>query len=165
MIDVPYIYIKSIDLVVSNLQNQMRKILKLISGILLLNIPLLSQVSDAPYSYVEQMPVFQGGTTAMYQFVYNNVSYPDSAMAHNIQGMVTAQFVVDIDSLAKEIKIVKGLGYGIDEEVLRLFELMNAQHLWIPGRHNNKPVPVIFSLPIKFKLEEKASDPKKNKPD
>jgi hypothetical protein len=65
MIDVPYIYIKSIDLVVSNLQNQMRKILKLISGILLLNIPLLSQVSDAPYSYVEQMPVF---LSTMYQW-------------------------------------------------------------------------------------------------
>ena len=119
------------------------------------------QVSEPPFSYVEVMPVFQGGNTAMYKFIYDNISYPDSARQNDIQGTVIAQFVVDIDSLAKEVKIIRGIGYGCDEAVLRLFDLMNEQKLWIPGRHNNRPRPVIYTLPVKFVLESKSGEKSK----
>lgn len=130
---------------------------------LILSSPLLAQVSEPPFSYVEQMPQFKGGQDSLYQFVAEHIVYPDSARANNIEGMVIAQFVVDIDSLAKEVKILRGIGYGCDEAVLKVFDQMNQELMWIPGRHNNKPRPVIFTLPVTFKLEGKAGKEKKKK--
>jgi protein TonB len=121
----------------------------------------MSQVSEPPFSYVEQMPVFRGGNAAMYAYVADHIAYPDSALRMGIEGMVIAQYVVDIDSLAKEVKIIRGIGYGCDEAVLKLFDSMNEQKLWIPGMHNHKPVPVIFTLPVTFKLTDTKT--KKNK--
>ncbi len=144
----------------------MLKILILFAVLIFMISSVLAQVSQAPFSYVEDMPVFRGGTTAMNKFVFDNLVYPDTAIQNHIEGTVIAQYVVDIDSLAKEVKIVTGLGYGCDEEVLRLFELMNEQKLWIPGRHNNKPVPVIYTMPVRFVLhgkEQKRSKKSKKK--
>jgi protein TonB len=124
-----------------------------------------AQVSEAPFAYVEVMPIFRGGPEAMYKFMYDHIVYPDSARMNGIQGIVVAQFVVDIDSLIKDSKIIRGIGGGCDEEVLRLFDLMNAQKLWIPGRHNNRNVPVTFTMPIKFVLKGKENKKsKKSKP-
>jgi protein TonB len=120
-----------------------------------------SQVSEAPFAYVEVMPIFRGGPEAMYKFMYDHIVYPDSARISGIQGTVVAEFVVDIDSLIKDSKIIRSIGGGCDEEVLRLFDLMNAQKLWIPGRHNNRNVPVTFTMPVKFVLE--GTDKKKSK--
>jgi len=126
-----------------------------------------AQVSEPPFTYVEVMPVFQGGTDAMYKFVYDHTTYPDAARKNGIQGTVIAQYVVDIDSLAKEVKIISGIGGGCDEEVLKLFDLMNEQKLWIPGRHNNQPRPVILTMPVKFVLQgkEKKKSKKAKKQD
>jgi len=118
--------------------------------------------TQPPFAFVEVMPVFKGGQAAMYKFISDNIEYPDSARINGIQGQVIAQFVVDIDSLTKEVKIVRGIGYGCNEEVLRIFELMNAQKSWIPGRHKGVAVPVSFTLPIKFILsdDQKSTMPK-----
>ena len=118
--------------------------------------PVKSQFMELPYSFVEEMPTFKGGMEAMYKFIADRLVYPDSARINGIEGKVIAQFVIDIDSLAKEVKIVRGIGGGCNEEVLRIFELMNAQKSWIPGRHENKPVPVKFTLPFKFELKDEV---------
>jgi len=54
------------------------------------------------------------------------------------------------------------LSYYLDEEVLRIFELMNTQKSWIPGKHKGVAVPVSFTLPIKFILQDdqKSTMPK-----
>jgi protein TonB len=116
---------------------------------------------NEPFSYVEVMPSFKGGQNAMYKFVYDHITYPPLARENNIQGMVVVQYVVDIDSLAKRIQILRGVGAGCNEEVLRVMHLMNEEKMWIPGRHNGAAVPVIFTLPVTFKLTGK--EPKKPK--
>src|SRR5688572_4773267 len=78
--------------------------------------------TQPPFAFVEEMPTFKGGMPAMYKFIADHLVYPDSARINGIQGQVIAQFVVDIDSLTKEVKIVRGIGSGCDEEVLRIFE-------------------------------------------
>ena len=106
-----------------------------------------------PFTYAEVMPAFEGGQAEMYKFIYENITYPAIARENNIQGMVIVQYVVDVDSLAKRIKIVKGIGAGCDQEVVRVMQLMNEGKKWIPGRHNGRAVPITFVLPVTFKLE------------
>jgi TonB family protein len=139
----------------------MRKDIVAVLTYLILSYPLIAQVSEPPFTYVEQMPQFKGGKDALYQFVSEHIVYPDSAKANNIEGIVIVQFVVDIDSLAKEVKILKGIGYGCDEALLKVIDQMNQESMWIPGRHNNKARPVIYTMPVTFKLEGKPGKEKK----
>ena len=49
------------------------------------------------------------------------------------------------------VKLLKGIGYGCDEEAIRLIEQSSP---WISGKINDKPVRVQFILPITFKFDE-----------
>jgi len=102
----------------------------------------------------EKMPEFVGGQENMYKLIYGNLHYPALARRKKIQGTVIVEFTVDVDSLARKIHILKGIGGGCDEEVLRVMSLMSTHKLWHPGRHEFKAVPVTFSLPFKFDLTE-----------
>jgi len=109
--------------------------------------------TEEPLSNVEKMPAFPGGVSKMYSFLYSNIKYPSEAKKWQISGQVVTQFVVDKEGYLRDIHIVKGLGYGLDEESLRVIELMNVAHRWVPGSHNGVPVPVPFTLPIRFVLK------------
>ncbi|HCS22043.1 MAG TPA: hypothetical protein DIW47_16055 [Bacteroidetes bacterium] len=111
----------------------------------------IREVTDEPeiFVVVEEMPEFPGGTDSMTKFIWSNLNYPDSAVRHNIQGKVAVQFVIDEEGRVTDPKIVKGLGWGCDEEVLRIVKLMPN---WTPGKQKGKPVKVRFVLPIRFQL-------------
>ncbi len=101
------------------------------------------------YSFVEEMPEFPGGQNAMYSFLSKNLVYPKKAIENDISGKVYVQFVVRKDGALDNIKISKGLGYGCDEEVIRVLKLMPK---WKPGKSNGKPVATQFTLPVAFTL-------------
>ncbi len=103
-----------------------------------------------PVEPVERMPSFPGGQEAMYKFVYSEMRYPADAKRHGISGSVITQFTVAADGDMEDIKVVKGLGYGCDEEALRVMTVMQEKYAWNSGLHNGKPVPVKFTLPIMF---------------
>jgi protein TonB len=47
----------------------------------------------------------------------------------------------------------KGIGYGCDEEALRLINKMQSDNIkWKPGKNNGREVIVLFTLLIGFKL-------------
>lgn len=48
--------------------------------------------------------------------------YPEQAKANNITGFVTVGYTVDKDGHTKDIEVVKGLGYGCDEEAVRVIK-------------------------------------------
>ena len=102
-----------------------------------------------PYNVVEQMPEFPGGEEARIKFLYKHINYPLIAKENGIQGKVYVTFVVSKTGQISGVKVVRGIGGGCDEEAVRVIQLMPP---WIPGRQNGKPVPVQFSLPLKFTL-------------
>ena len=55
--------------------------------------------------------------------IFHEISYPSQALNHCINGLVIVSFDVHENGEIGEIKIATGLGYGIDEEVLRAFNL------------------------------------------
>ncbi len=110
------------------------------------------------HTYVEVMPEYPGGEAAMLRFISQNVKYPIKAIENDIQGKVLIGFVVDENGELTEFRIVNGIGYGCDEEAIRVLKLMPT---WNPGMQNGKNVRVSFLIPIKFALQE--DKPKKKK--
>ena len=109
-----------------------------------------SEIKDVTYTIVEQMPEFPGGQMAMMEYLRKNIKYPNQAREFNISGNVMVKFVVDKEGNVKDVEIVKGIGYGCDEEALRVVKNMPQ---WKPGYQNGKAVNVYFHLPISFMLK------------
>lgn len=98
----------------------------------------------------EQMPSFVGGEDSLYSFLYQHIVYPQIAKENQIEGRVVVRFVIEKDGLITKIEILKKLGWGCDEEAIRLIKLMPK---WMPAKMNGKPVRTYFTLPIVFKLK------------
>ncbi|GAB3202670.1 protein TonB [Pontibacter aydingkolensis] len=101
------------------------------------------------FIYVEEMPEFNGGEKAMMNYIGKKINYPSSAQRENIQGLVVVTFVVAPNGEIRDAKVVKGLGYGTDEEALRV---VSGMPKWKPGKQNGKPVSVRYTLPIRFSM-------------
>lgn len=106
--------------------------------------------TEEVFTEVEQMPEYPGGQEAMAGFLSGNIKYPAEAKDKGIQGTVYVAFVVAADGNVTDIKIEKGVGYGCDEEALRVVKQMPK---WKPGVQKGQPVAVSFVLPIKFALQ------------
>lgn len=88
------------------------------------------------------------------QYIYSNLKYPTDARDKGIEGMSVVQFVVDTNGKLLDIHNVRSIGGGCDEEVVRVIKNMNSMpDHWTPGKNNGKPVKVMFTLPVRFKLK------------
>ena len=106
--------------------------------------------NDTVYNIVEQMPEFPGGVNALISHVGHNIVYPAEAKEKEIQGRVFVGFVVEKDGSISNVKVLKGIGGGCDEEAVRVISSMPK---WKPGMQKGKPVRVSFQIPIYFKLD------------
>jgi TonB family protein len=103
----------------------------------------------------EILPEFPGGVNAMYKFIAAEIKYPPMAQRANIQGRVFVKFIVNKDGYVVKPEILKGLGFGLDQEVFRVIDLMPR---WNPGMQNGKPINSYFTMPFLFELEEDNSE-------
>jgi periplasmic protein TonB len=111
--------------------------------------PPVEEEKDEVFMIVEDQPTFEGGMEAFYKFVNKNIEYPKQARRMGVEGKVFVQFVVDKDGSLSEIKVIKGIGAGCDEEAVRA---LKESPKWKPGKQRGRPVKVRMSLPISFKL-------------
>ena len=103
-----------------------------------------------PYMIVEQMPEFPGGEEAMMQYIAEQVKYPAEAKKAGAYGRVFIGFIVEPDGSLSDYKVLRGIGYGCDEEALRVVKSMPK---WQPGMHRGKAVRVQYLVPVNFKLD------------
>ena len=99
---------------------------------------------------VEQQPEYPGGMEALRQFLGKNLSYPRSAASADVSGRVFVSFVVNTDGSLTDVQVLKGIGFGCDEEALRVVQKMPR---WRPGKQSGRAVRVKYNLPISFSLE------------
>lgn len=102
------------------------------------------------FTVVESMPEFPGGTGELYKYLGNSIKYPPLAKESGIQGRVFVNFVVEPDGSISNVKVLRGIGGGCDEEAVRVVENMPS---WKPGKQRGKAVRVSYNLPIKFTLQ------------
>lgn len=101
------------------------------------------------FTVVESMPGFPGGEVAMKRYLAENIQYPQMARESGIQGRVFVTFVVEKDGNVTDVKVLRGIGGGCDEEAIRVIKNMPK---WQAGKQRGKPVRVQFNMPIMFKL-------------
>ncbi len=104
---------------------------------------------DVIFTVVEDQPQFPGGEEARQRFLEDNLRYPTMAREAGIQGTVFVTFVVETDGSVTDVRVLRGIGGGCDEEAVRVVEMMPR---WEPGRQRGQPVRVQFNMPIRFRL-------------
>ena len=132
----------------------MKTLLIFLSFLCLSSLPIAAQ--EEAMEMPETMPIFPGGTEAMYLFVFKNVKYPTACRKERISGKVIVRFVVDTTGYIEDPKIMRGVdsACGINEEALRVVNSMNElAGRWTPGTNKGKNVRAEFTLPFTFKLD------------
>ena len=102
------------------------------------------------FQIVEEMPSYPGGEQKLMEFVAKNIKYPQIARETGIQGRVFVGFVVEPDGSVSNVKVLRGIGGGCDEEAMRVVKSMPK---WKPGKQRGKAVRVSYMLPVNFKLQ------------
>ena len=99
---------------------------------------------------VQEPPSFPGGEAARVKYLQTNVRYPYIARSYKIKGTVYISFVIETDGSVSNIKIIRGIGGGCDEEAARVVNIMPR---WTPGRQHGKPVRVQIVMPLTFTFQ------------
>lgn len=109
--------------------------------------PTITPPANEAKIVADQMPEFNGN---LFQFLRDNLKYPDIARENYTSGTVVLQFIVEKDGAIDEIKVLKGIADGCTEEAIRVVKSMPK---WKPGKNHGEPVRVLFNLPVKFTIK------------
>ncbi len=102
------------------------------------------------YQDVEVKPTFQDGdANAFAMWVAQQIVYPETAKESGASGRVILQFTIAKDGSVTDVKVVRGVHPDLDKEVMRV---VTSSPKWNPGMHEGKPVPVMFTFPVVFKM-------------
>lgn len=98
-------------------------------------------------------PYYEGGMSAMKVFIKQQLSYPKKAKAKKIEGTVYVRYTINYKGKVIDTKIISGIGYGCDEEAVRLVKLLEFN---VPRNRNLKAV-FHKNLQIHFRLPKEKT--------
>ena len=102
------------------------------------------------FMIVEQMPEYPGGMSELMKYIARNIKYPADALREKTQGRVIVQFIVGTDGYTSDFKVMKSVSPSLDAEAIRVLANMPR---WTPGMQRGETVPVKFTVPVTFKLD------------
>ncbi|MBL7870142.1 MAG: TonB family protein [Cyclobacteriaceae bacterium] len=105
--------------------------------------------SDLDREPIVKLAEPEGGRRAYDKYLKNSLQYPQQALDNKIKGRVTIQFTVETDGSLSDFTIFRGLGYGCDEEVIRLIK---DGPKWSPTTEDNVAVESEVRVRVKFAL-------------
>lgn len=109
------------------------------------------QQEEDIYTVVKYMPEFPGGREKLFEYLANNIKYPEEAVKNKIEGTVFITFVIEKDGSVTNIELLRGIDKACDEEAVRVVKNMPK---WKAGKlEDGSKCRVQFNLPIKFNLE------------
>jgi len=120
---------------------------------LLKNIRTIEEDVDEVIEFmrIEIKPTFMGGDYNRFnEWVFKNLRYPDEAARNGIQGKVYVEFLIDVDGMVKNVRVLKGVDPLLDQEAVRV---ISSSPPWKPGFQRDKPTKVVFTFPINFRLK------------
>ncbi len=113
----------------------------------LINLP--EDDSTQTFTFSEVLPKPVGGYEQFYLQLSKTLKYPREAIRHGVDGKVFVEFIVNRQGQLSNLKVIKGIGSGCDEEAMRVLVLTH----WDAGRQRGKPVNVRMIIPITFKIQ------------
>jgi len=105
--------------------------------------------SDSIYLAAQQNAEYKGGMKVLYQAIGRELKYPKAARRAGVEGKVFIEFAVDKNGNVRDVKVLKGIGAGCDEEAANV---LRTKHNWNPATVKGKAVIQKMILPIAFKL-------------
>ncbi len=110
--------------------------------------------SRKPESFIKQ-PNYLGGNKAMDQFIKENLLYPEEALKNKVVGIVAVEIDIDVFGKVSSAKVKHGIGYGCDEEAIRLVQLLKFEKKKYKGMY------VVFhkTINIQFCIHEARNPP------
>lgn len=94
-------------------------------------------------------PQFKGGVKAFGGYLSNNIRYPENERQKNIEGRVILTFVIEKDGSLSDIKVLRSVSPGLDNEALRV---LKKSPKWLPGTMMGRPIRVTYNVPVNFAL-------------
>jgi TonB family protein len=104
--------------------------------------------ADSVLAIAEKMPEFKGGQDAFYNYLINNLAWPDVSMDKVYEAKITLGFIVTKDGKITKPRVVKGGHPKLDAEALRVISGMPN---WNNGLNKGKPVNVFVNIPLTYK--------------
>jgi TonB family protein len=131
----------------------MKNILLLLTFALFSLVGISQVTTETPLSFVQVMPSYPGGVQAFYEFLYNNIIYPENEKDQNIEGTVFVNFVVEKDGTPTHFRISQGIegGAGLDSTAINACRMLGKFN---PGTQDGVPQRVYMTVPIKFTLAD-----------
>jgi TonB family protein len=114
--------------------------------------PLEDDFNNVGFTIVEQNPEFPDGQAALFKFIEKKMVYPNIAWQNRIEGTVYVSFTVNRNGFINNVQVKRGIGGGCNEEAVRLVKSMPR---WKPAKRNGVAVPTHYTLPIRFRLNNK----------
>lgn len=114
-----------------------------------INTEIEEEEVDEIFQVVEESAEPLGGYKAFYGRIKDELKYPRKATQLGVEGKVYVQFVVDRDGGITDVKAIRGIGAGCDEEAVRVVMLAGK---WTPGKQRGRAVRQYMIIPITFKL-------------
>jgi len=108
-------------------------------------------INEEIFTIVEQQAEFPGGPSAWGRFLAKTLKYPSDAQRANVGGRVFVSFIVDTDGSVQDVQVLKGVGFGCDEEAIRV---VNSMPRWNPAKLSGRAVRSRITQPITFVLSE-----------
>ncbi len=104
----------------------------------------------ADNSIVEVPASYPGGEAALLKFVSDNLVYPSIAQDQDLQGTVVLRFRVEKDGSIGQIVVKQSLSKECDQAAAQVVSKLKR---FTPARQQGHPVPVWFTLPIRFRIQ------------
>lgn len=102
------------------------------------------------FAEVEVKPKFQNGEASNFtRWVFTELKYPEQAVAENLSGRVAMQFTIAKDGSVTNVRVLRSAHPALDAEAVRVISMSPK---WEPGKVKGKPVDVIFTFPVIFKM-------------
>lgn len=98
-------------------------------------------------------PFYPGGHEAMNKFIADNIQYPKEAIENKVEGVCIVQYDIDVKGNVLNPKVLSGVGYGCDEEAIRLVKLLKFE---VPKQIYKLKVTFHKTTHIRFKLNKQA---------
>ena len=110
-----------------------------------------TNTEDRSDTLMDTAPLLIGGKAFLSNRMLTMMKYPEEAAQKGISGMVEIKFIVDKNGNASNFHVEKPLGYGLDEEAIKI--LQSLSDYWIPATKNGQPIEVEYTYSIKFNLK------------
>ena len=97
------------------------------------------------FEVVEQMPEYPGGMSALQKYLSEKIA--GSPIKGKVGGRVMVGFTVAETGKIKDVRVLQSDEASLNQEAERIVSEMPD---WIPGKQRGRPVPVKYTVPIRF---------------